>query len=120
METQKERTPIAGIKTSLIATIHILPGFEKAVKEALKTMEMASGKETGCEQFVANTQKDAPQTVVIFEVYKSDEAFQLHKTSPHAKVFFEFVKGKIVNDKIETVFLTELSTASEAQEKKQR
>lgn len=100
----------AGIKTSLIATIHILPGFEKEVREALKTMEMASNKETGCEQFVPTTQKDSPQTVVIYEVYKSEEAFRSHLASPYAKAFFEFTKGKIVNDKIETVFLTELSS----------
>jgi quinol monooxygenase YgiN len=97
----------AGTKTSLIATIHILPGFEREVSEALKTMEMASNKEAGCEQFVANIEKDSPQTIVIYEVYKSDEAFKLHLASPHAKAFFEFTKGKIVNDKIETVFLTE-------------
>jgi len=86
-------------------------GFEEEVKGALKTMEIASNKETGCEQFVANTQKDSPQAVVVYEVYKNDEAFQLHKTSSHAKAFFEFVKGKIVNDKIETVFLTELNSS---------
>ena len=104
-------TPVAGIKTSLIATIHILPGFEKEVKEALKTMEIASNKETDCEQFVANIQKDSPQTIVIYEVYKNDEAFQLHKNSAHAKAFFEFLKGKMVNDEIETVFLTELNSS---------
>jgi quinol monooxygenase YgiN len=104
-------TPVAANKTSLIATIHILPGFENEVKEALKTMEMASGRETGCEQFVATIQKDSPQTVVIYEVYKSDEAFQLHLASSHAKAFFELVKGKIANDKIETVFLTELTSS---------
>jgi len=101
-------TPVADIKTLLIATIHILPRFEKEVKGALKTMEIASNKEIGCEQFVANTQKDSPQTVVVYEVYKNNEAFQSHKTSPHANAFFEFVKGKIINNKIETVFLTEL------------
>jgi quinol monooxygenase YgiN len=109
--TKSTGTAIAGIKTSLIATIHVLPGFEKDVKEALKAMEIASNKETGCEQFVANTQKDSPQTVVIYEAYKNEEAFQLHKSSSHAKAFFEFVKGKIVNDKIETVFLTELNSS---------
>jgi quinol monooxygenase YgiN len=109
--TKSTGTAVAGIKTMLIATIHILPGFEEEVKEALKTMEMESSKETGCEQFVANTQKDSPQTVVIYEAYRNDEAFQLHKTSSHAKAFFEFVKGKIVNDKIETVFLTELNSS---------
>jgi quinol monooxygenase YgiN len=104
-------TPVAGIKTSLIATIHILPGFEKEVKKALKIMEIASNKETDCEQFAANIQKDSPQTAVIYEVYKNEEAFQLHKNSSHAKAFFEFLKGKMVNDKIETVFLTELNSS---------
>src|SRR5476651_954341 len=65
--TKSTGTAVSGIKTSLIATIHILPGFEKEVKEALKTMEIASNKETGCEQFVANTEKDSPQTVVVYE-----------------------------------------------------
>src|SRR5450432_4061064 len=32
----KSTAIVEGIKTSLIATIHILPGFEKEVKEALK------------------------------------------------------------------------------------
>jgi len=109
--TKSTGTPVAAIKTSLIATIQILPGFEKEVKEALKAMEIASNKETDCEQFVANTDKDSPQTVIIYEAYKNDEAFELHKASLHAKAFFEFVKGKIVNDKIETVFLTDLNSS---------
>ncbi|WP_426670464.1 nuclear transport factor 2 family protein [Mucilaginibacter sp. McL0603] len=103
-------TPAAGIKTSLIATIRILPGFEKEVKEALKTMEIESNKEPGCEQFVVSIQKNSPQTVVVYEVYKNDEAFQLHVNSAHAKAFFEFLKGKMVDDKIETVFLTKLDS----------
>jgi len=107
----KSTAVVAGVKTSLIATIHILPGFEKEVKEALKTMEIASNKETDCEQFAASVQKDSPQTVVIYETYKSEGAFQLHKTSPHAKAFFEVLKGKMVNNKIETVFLTELNNS---------
>jgi|GEM_PF-150945 quinol monooxygenase YgiN len=102
---------VVGAKTSLIATFHILPGFEKEVKDALKTMELASNKELNCEQFVANVQKDSAQTVIIYETYKSEEAFQLHKTSSHAKAFFAVVKGKIVNDKIETMFLTELNSS---------
>jgi quinol monooxygenase YgiN len=104
-------TPVADIKTSLIATIRILPGFEKVVKEAMNTMVIATNKETGCEQFVANIQKDSPQTVIVYETYKNDEAFQLHVNSSHAKTFFEFLKGKMVNDKIETVFLTALNSS---------
>jgi len=99
---------VADTKVTLVAYINVLPGFEKEMKEALTTMATASRKETGCEQFVANVRNDSPQMVVIYETYKNDEAFQLHKTSPHAVAFFEFVKGKIVNDKIEGVFLTEV------------
>jgi quinol monooxygenase YgiN len=47
--------------------------------------------------------------IVIYETYTNDESFQLHKTSPHAAAFFEFVKGKIADNKIEVVFLTELN-----------
>lgn len=102
---------VSGSKTVLIATIHILPGFEKEVKEAMKTMVIATNKEIGCEQFDATTQKDSPQTIVIYEVYTTEEDFQLHKTLPHAKSFFEFVKGKILNDKIEVVFLAEIDSS---------
>ena len=96
-------------KTYLIATMNILPGFEKEVKKALNTMETESNKETGCEQFVVTVQKDLPQKVVVYEVYKSEDAFELHKNSPYAKDFFELVKGKIAEDKIDVVFLSGLN-----------
>jgi quinol monooxygenase YgiN len=96
-------------KVTLVAYINVLPGYEKEIKKALTQMATASRKEPGCEQFVANFRNDAPQMIVIYETYKNDEAFQLHKTSPHAAAFFEFVKGKIADNKIEGVFLTELN-----------
>jgi quinol monooxygenase YgiN len=104
-------TIVVGSQTWMIATMHILPGFEKEVKSGLNTMEIESNKEAVCEQFVVNFQKDAPQTVVIYEGYKNEETFELHKTSTYAKAFFELVKGKIENDKIETVFLTALNSS---------
>jgi quinol monooxygenase YgiN len=97
-------------KVTLLAYINILPGFEKKVKEAMATMAAETSKEPGSEQFLPYTRNDSPQTIVIYEIYKNDEAFQLHKTLPHAKTFFEIVKGKIVDDKIEVVFLTELNS----------
>jgi quinol monooxygenase YgiN len=97
-------------KVILIASIDILPGFEKEVKEAGIGMAVESRKETGCEQFQIHTRNDSPQTIVIYEVYQDDLAFQLHKTSAHAKTFFEYLKGRIKNDKIEVDFLTELNS----------
>jgi quinol monooxygenase YgiN len=101
---------VVDTKVTMVAYINVLPGFEKEMTEALTTMTKASRKEAGCEQFAANVRNDAPQMVVIYETYVNDKAFQLHKASPHALAFFEFVKGKIANDKIEGVLLTELNS----------
>ncbi|MBV8390053.1 MAG: antibiotic biosynthesis monooxygenase [Mucilaginibacter sp.] len=98
-------------KVTLVAYFTILPGFEKEIKEATATLAAETSKEAGSEKFAPYTRNDSPQSIVVYEVYKNDEAFQLHKTLPHAKAFFAFVKGKIVNDKIEVVFLTGLNSS---------
>lgn len=105
------KTPATGDETILVAYIEILPAFEMEVKDALTVMAAASNGEPGCKQFVVNTRSSSPLSVVIYESYVNDEAFQLHKTSPHAAKFFALVKGKIVNDKIEVVYLTALNSS---------
>jgi quinol monooxygenase YgiN len=105
------KTPAEESKVRLVAYIEILPAFEKEVKEGLNVMAEGSNKESDCEQFEVNTRNDSPLSIVIYETYKDDEAFQAHKTSPHAKKFFELVKGKIVNDKIDVVMLTGLNNS---------
>lgn len=96
-------------KVTLLAYISVLPGFEKEVIEATVKLAKETSKETGSEAFLPYTRNDSPRSIVFYETYKNDAAFELHKTLPHAKIFFEFVKGKIVDDKIEVVFLTPLT-----------
>jgi quinol monooxygenase YgiN len=103
------KTSATESEARLVAYMDILPAFEKEMKQALTEMAAETNKEAGCEQFVVNTRNDSPLSIVIYEAYKNDAAFQLHKASPHASKFFEFVKGKIVNDKIEVVLLTAAS-----------
>lgn len=100
------KTPAAENKATLVANIEILPAFEKEVKEALRVLATESNNEADCEQFVVNTRNDSPLSIVIYEVYKNNEAFESHKRTPYAKKFFELVKGKIVNDNIEVIMLT--------------
>jgi len=95
-------------KVILLAYINILPGFENEVKQATIKLASETRKEPGSEQFLPYTRNDSPQSIVFYEIYQNDVAFQLHKTLSHATSFFEFVKGKIVDDKIEVVFLTGL------------
>ncbi|NLR68968.1 hypothetical protein HGH92_32000 [Chitinophaga varians] len=99
-------------KANVVAYMEILPAFQKEMKEALVAMAAESNREPGCVQFVVNTRNDSPLSVVIYEEYRNDAAFEVHRTSAHARKFFEFVKGKIVNDKIDVVLLTTVNSSN--------
>ena len=98
-------------KAILLAYIDILPEFEKEVKAATAKLAAETRKEPGSELFLVHTRNDAPRSLAFYEIYENDAAFELHKTLPHATSYFEFVKGKIVDDKIEVVFLTPLDSS---------
>jgi quinol monooxygenase YgiN len=95
-------------KLILIASINIIPGFEQKVKEATIALAAETRKETGCELFLIHTRNDSPQTLVFYEIYHSEKAFEQHKTLAHAERFFEFLKGRVENGKPEVTFLTAL------------
>ncbi|WP_426670127.1 putative quinol monooxygenase [Mucilaginibacter sp. McL0603] len=97
-------------KLILIANINILPGFEDEVKKAAIALAAETRQETGSESFLIHTRNDSPQTIVFYEIYHSQEAFQQHKTFAYSEKFFEFVNGKIKDDKIEVIFLTRLDS----------
>src|ERR1700760_4014007 len=96
-------------KIRLIANIDILPGFEAEVRQAVAALGAESRKEPGCEVFQAHIRKDSPESILIYEVYANENAFEEHKAKAHAAKFFEFVKGRIKDDNIEVVFLTALN-----------
>ncbi|TWF42250.1 quinol monooxygenase YgiN [Chitinophaga polysaccharea] len=111
-QTSEKPSDIPGSerKVNLVAYMEILPAFQKEMKEALAAMAAESNREPGCVQFVVNMRNDSPLSIVVYEEYKNDAAFEVHKTSAHARNFFEFVKGKIVNDKIDVVLLTAVNS----------
>ena len=98
-------------KVTLLAYIDILPGFEEELKGATVKLAEETRKEQGSESFLAHTRNDSPASLAFYEIYENDVAFEQHKTLPHATSYFEFVKGKIVDDKIEVVFLTPLRSS---------
>jgi quinol monooxygenase YgiN len=95
-------------KFILIAVVKIIPGFEDEIKSATVAMAAETRKEAGVESFLIHTRNDAPGTIVFYEIYNSEAAFQLHKTLPHATKYFDLFKGKIENDQPEVIFLTAL------------
>ena len=97
-------------KLILIANFNILPGFEEEVKKATIALAGETRKETGSELFLIHTQNDSPQKVVFYEIYQSPEAFEQHKAFAYSQSFFEFLKGRIEDDKLEVTFLTKLGS----------
>jgi len=95
-------------KLILFANFNMIPGFEADVKKATIALTAETRKERGCELFLIHTRNDSPQTIFFYEIYYSQEAFEQHKLFPYSKSFFEFLKGRIENDKPEVTFLTAL------------
>ena len=95
-------------KFIVFAKIEIIAGFEEEIKKATIAMAVETRKEKGCESFLIHTQNDSPKTIIFYEIYASEGAFEQHKTYPHAQKYFEFFKGKIENDRPEVTFLTAL------------
>ena len=48
--------------------------------------------EPGCRQFDVITQPEAPETIVLYEVYDDRAAFDAHLTMPHYAAFAEGVE----------------------------
>jgi quinol monooxygenase YgiN len=63
--------------------------------------------EEGCESFTLTTKTEAPQTLVLFAVYKSKEAYDWHLEQDYLKAFFSFLEGKLTG-KPEVDFLEEI------------
>ena len=95
-------------KLILIANINIVAGFEEEVKKETIALAAETRKEKGCELFLIHTRNDSPQTIVFYEIYSSDEAFKQHKTFAYAERYFQFLKGRIENDKPTVTFLRAL------------
>jgi len=98
---------ITSKKTTIIAELKILPGFENELRTAAKTVWEATRKESGCEAFIFNSKQNDENTIVFLEIFTSEEDFEIHKTETHTIAFLETIKGKVLNDGPELTFLTQ-------------
>lgn len=95
-------------KIAAITTITPKKGYEKDIMEAAQYIQKQASTEDGCMLFSVNTQKDATQTVVMFEIFKDQDALDHHKKQPHTLHFADLLKGKF--DKNDVVFLNNTKT----------
>jgi quinol monooxygenase YgiN len=69
-------------------------GATDSVRDALRTMEEETRKESGCLTYAFSLDINAPTTMRIFERWESEEALSAHMKTPHMAAFGAAV-GKI-------------------------
>ncbi len=57
------------------------------VADMLRKLAEASRMEPGCVSYIPHQLQDDPDTVLIYEQYRDDQALAAHRESPHFKQF---------------------------------
>jgi Antibiotic biosynthesis monooxygenase len=64
-----------GTEVSAISELHVIPGHEAAVRQAVQQVQEATLKDPGCAYFFVTARRDELSTIVLFEEFRSEEAF---------------------------------------------
>lgn len=87
----------------IVATIIVKAEHEKEVLTALHNVVDATRKEEGNISYDLHKNIIAPQEYTILEVWKSQEAIDLHNTSIHFDEFKKAIDGKIDGLKVDVI-----------------
>ena len=82
-------------KVILLAEIPVLPEFLEEVKELSTATIAPSLLEPGCEAFYQTSKEDQPNTLIIFEIFSSQEMFDVHLAADYTKDFMAGIQGKL-------------------------
>ncbi|WP_161964557.1 putative quinol monooxygenase [Mucilaginibacter endophyticus] len=94
-------------KVIVLAEIPVKPEFLEEVKAISAKALIPTLQEEGVETFYQTVKKDDPNTLVFFEVFKSQQALDEHLAANYTKEFFAAVKDKL-SDKPVSSILSEL------------
>jgi (4S)-4-hydroxy-5-phosphonooxypentane-2,3-dione isomerase len=80
------------IALSVVYTVK--PGVEEAVLEALERMkQIITEDEPGCLIYQVSRVRELPNTLLLYEVYKDEEALGAHAATRH---FEAIIKGEVI------------------------
>jgi quinol monooxygenase YgiN len=96
-------------KIILLAEVSVLPEFLEDVKALSAAALKPTLEEQGCEAFYQTSKKDDPNTIVFFEVFRSQEALDVNLQQSYTIAFFAGVQGKLAGKPL-TIQLNELSS----------
>jgi len=89
------------------ATLKIHPNFIDEVLPFANETRSLILIEEGCETFMLMKKAEEPDTIVIFAVYTSKEAYDWHLEQYYVKNFFAFLQGKLIAEP-EVTYLEEI------------
>ena len=95
-------------KLVLLIQAKILPEHRAELLQAIRETLPLTRAETGVEFVYPTTRKDDPNTVVFFEVFSSQDAYDSHMQQEYVKRFFATIQGGLVGEPVVTN-LSELS-----------
>jgi quinol monooxygenase YgiN len=96
-------------KMIIMAEISILPEFLEEVKTLSAATLAPTLLESGCEVFYQTAKHNDPYSLVFFEVFKSQVAYDNHLEAQYTKKFFTGLQGKLAGKPV----ITNLDTLSE-------
>ncbi len=94
-------------KIITLVKMTVKPEFMDAVLAHAREARQIIQAEEGTESFTLTTKVETPNTLVLFAVYKSKEAYDWHLEQDYLKAFFSFLEGKLTR-KPKVDFLEEI------------
>lgn len=76
-------------------------GDNDAFLAAIRTnAEQSFNQEEGCQQFDVCQDRQAPNSVFLYEVYENEAAFEAHKLTPHYHAFNQAINGMVAHKSV--------------------
>jgi quinol monooxygenase YgiN len=72
---------------SLIVWFKFAPEDRAEVADLLRLLTAETRKEPGCVSYTPHPLQEDPDTVMIYEQYRDEEALMAHRDSPHFKKY---------------------------------
>ncbi|MGD9696764.1 MAG: putative quinol monooxygenase [Thermoleophilia bacterium] len=88
----------------LVATMKGKDGRGEAIEQAFEAAIEGSHSEAGCTYYALHRDKGAPDTVVLVEVWASEEAFASHMEEPWTQALMTNLEG-LLDEPPAAVFL---------------
>jgi quinol monooxygenase YgiN len=95
-------------KLILLIQAKVLPEHRAELLQTIRETLPLTRAETGVEFLYPTTRRDDPNTLVFFEVFSSQDAYDSHMQQEYVKRFFATIQGGLVGEPVVTN-LSELS-----------